>query len=188
MDVPWTELPEITVLIRRSQAGDRNAEGKLFTLAYSHLRDVAANLLRRTGLVQNACPHELVHDVYLGRLSGHKGVVNDRGHFLALATLAMKNELVDRARHNKAIKRTAPGALPASVSTLPHEDVMTLEEEVHALTKIDPRAAQVLRLRFYGGCSWEETAAAIGSSVKLVRNDWEFASRWLAHRLGPHVR
>jgi RNA polymerase sigma factor (TIGR02999 family) len=189
MDIPWNEIPDITLLIRQYQAGDRDAEGRLFGLAYPQLREAASRLLRRRDFGASACPLDLLHDVYLTRLRGWKGPVSDRSHFLALATLAMKNELVDRARRLKSQKRTAPESSPGFpqqiASSLSYEAILALEREVERLEAIDPRATLVLRLRYYGGCSWEETASATGASVKMVRNDWEFVSKWLAQRLGP---
>ncbi len=72
----------------------------------------------------------------------------------------------------------------ASATTLSLEEILALEREIERMEKIEPRAAHVVRLRYYGGCSWEQTAEAVGAAVKMVRNDWEFAATWLRKRLG----
>ena len=67
------------------------------------------------------------------------------------------------------------------------EEILSLEREVERLEKLDPRAAMVVRLRYYGGCSWEETAGALGITVKMARGDWAFAARRLSERLGTSL-
>lgn len=187
MELSWSELPNLTFLIRRSQAGDRDAENHLFKLAYPQLKAIASRLLSRPGDRASLTAHDLVHDVYVDRLRNWKGAVSDRGHYLAVVTEAMKNQLIDRARREKARKRTpvasGPGFPWQSASTLPYEDILALDREITRMGKDDPGAAEVVRLRYYCGCSWEETAAAVGATVKVVRGDWEFASRWLRKRL-----
>lgn len=188
MELSWSDLPNVTLLIRQSQAGDKQAEGQLFHLAYPYLQDIAARLLRRESERRSLSPLDLVHDVYLGRLQGWKGIIADRGHYLAFVTTAMRNELIDRARAARTQKRTAPqsgAAFPhRDASVLPYEEIVALEREIERLQKLDWRAAQVVWLRYYGGCSWEETAAAVGATIKMVRTDWEFAATWLEQRLG----
>ena len=188
MERHWSDLPDVTLLIRQSQAGDKQAEGQLYRLAYPFLRDIAARLLRHESETRTLSPLDLVHDVYLGCLQGWKGAISDRGHYLALVTTAMRNELIDRARAARAQKRTIPAdgtTFPyRNASALPYEEIVALEREIDRLEKLDWRAAQVIRLRYYGGCSWEETAAAIGATVKIARTDWEFAATWLEQRLG----
>lgn len=100
----------------------------------------------------------------------------------------MRNELIDRARAARTQKRTIPargGAFPDRDATvLSCEQIVALDREIDRMQKLDWRAAQVVRLRYYGGCSWDETAAAVGATVKMVRSDWEFAATWLEQRLG----
>ena len=186
MEVPWSELPDLTLLIKRSRAGDKHAEDRLFQLAYPHLRKAAVGLLGRKSADMTYTPQDLLHAVYVERLRGWKGAVNDRGHYLKVVKTAMKQELIDRARRAQTQRRTAPSAgFPqASATTLSLEEVLALEREIERLEKIDPRAAHVVRLRYYCGCSWEQTAEAVGATVKMVRDDWESAAKWLRKRLG----
>ncbi len=187
LELSWSDLPNVTLLIRKSQAGDEQAEGQLFHLAYPYLRDIAARLLRRESQRRTLSPLDLVHDVYLGRLRGCKGIIADRSHYLAFVTTAMRNELIDRARAARTQKRTIPatgGAFPhGNASGLAFEEIVALEREIERMQKFDWRAAQVVWLRYYGGCSWDETAAAVGATIKMVRTDWEFAATWLQPRL-----
>jgi RNA polymerase sigma factor (TIGR02999 family) len=186
----WAEIPDLTFLIRRSQRGDGAAVEKLLDLAYPVLRQIASRLLRGGALQHRLAPQDLIHDAWLTRIS-KQGAVKNRGHYLASLTLAMKGQLIDHARSAKAMKRTPPA--PATKGTgintasLGPEELLNLEREVERLEKVDPRAAMVVRLRYYGGCSWEETACALGITIKMARGDWAFAARRLGERLGASL-
>lgn len=185
--LPWVEIPDLTFLIRRSQGGDSAAGAKLFDLAYPFLERIASRLLRGGMLERNLAPRDLIHDAWLTRLSLKPRAINDRRHYLASLTLAMKGRLIDHARRAKSLKRTLPagaGNSAAAPGPAP-EDILALERELERLEKLDRRAAMVVRLRYYGGCSWEETSAELGITVKMARGDWAFAARRLGKRLSP---
>ncbi len=185
MIASYCELPELTLLINRSQKGDPGAQEKLFELLYPHMKNWAGQVLSRYRQMSDSRDQDLVHDVFLNRLQGYHEQVNNRQHFLAVVTRALKNELLDQARRVRAIKRTQPGrwSSEAAARSLSYEQIMTLEQAVECLAKKDRRAAHIVRLRYYGGCSWQETAAAVGITVKVARTDWDFACKWLGDRL-----
>lgn len=188
MEPLWRELPNITTLIRLSIGGDKHAENELFRIAYPSLNRIAGALLRREPTAKHECTSlELIHDAYVERMRAWKGNVAERNHYLALFATAMKDRLVDRARRTRSQKRTPPTrGFPEEMATaLTYEEIVALERELEKLESVDRRAAQVVHLRYYLGCSWEETAASLNSTVKLVRTDWEFVSKWLGERLGP---
>jgi RNA polymerase sigma factor (TIGR02999 family) len=189
LQLTWNEHPELTLLIRRVQAGDKNAEREFFRVGYQHLRSLAANYLNRESLSGHQTPEDLLHDVYLSRLRSWAGDIQNRHHYTALVCLALRKELCDQARRRKAWKRTPPPLAEGRglKSRLCREDVLDIEREIDRLTEVDPRAAQVVCLRYYGGCSLEETGRATGASIKEVRNDWDFAARWLSKRLGRRL-
>lgn len=187
MAFSWGELPDITLLVRLSMRGDRNAADRLYQLAYPFLDRIAASLLRRERTPEEITSLDLIHDAYLDRMRVWHGPITERNHYLAIFTNAMKQQLVDRARRYGAQKRNprqVAGFPLERASALSYEEVIALERELEKLGKDDLQAAQVVRLRYYGGCSWEETAAALGTTVKIARTDWEFASKWLRERLG----
>ena len=184
----WIEIPDLTFLIRRSQEGDRAAGAKLFNLAYPFLQKIAARVLRRASLERELAPEDLIHDAWLTRIRSRQAVINDRAHYIALLTMAMKGKLIDQVRQRNTLKRTSPAfpgnaGQPSPVS-LGREDVLTLERELDRLEKIDPIPVKVVRLRYYGGCSWEETANALGITVKAARDECAFAERRLGVKLG----
>jgi RNA polymerase sigma factor (TIGR02999 family) len=188
MELSWAEFPDLTLLIRRFQSGDREAERQFFHIGYRYLEKLAAIQLTRESFQTDTSPQELLHDLYVNRIRTWDRKVNDRGHFAALISMALKDELRDRARRRKAQKRTAPATSQTAGSSaaahLATEEILAIERELDRLAQVDERAAHVVRLRYYGGCSWDETASATGAPVKAVRNDWEFAANWLAKRLG----
>ena len=131
-------------------------------------------------------PTALVNEAYL-RLMRGPAVINDRHHFFALAATAMRRVLVDHARQKYAGKRgggidrvtldLAPGLEPFDV------DVLALDEALTALSKLDPRAAQVVELRFFGGHTDKEVCEILGENLPAIRRDWTFARSWLKTHL-----
>lgn len=187
LEIAWHKLPDLTELIRKGQGGDRFAANSFFSFAYPQLRRIAARVMPRAFKGDPMSSTDLLHEAYAERLSRWKGHVQDRNHYLAVATIAIRDQLIDRARRAKALKRDSASALalfPNQMATeLSLEQILTLDRLIEEMKIADPQAAAVVRLRFYAGCSWEETAAAVGATVKIVRNDWGFAEEWLRERL-----
>ena len=131
---------------------------------------------------------ELINESYL-RLLGWGGVEwKNRAHFFAAIAGMMRRVLVDAARARNATKRGA-GEAPITIDGLDFPapdlglDVVALEEALQELAALDPRPCQVVEMRFFGGFSVEETAVALGVSVRTVINDWNTARAWLFRRL-----
>ncbi len=187
LELSWNEYPNLTELIRRSQQGDRYAANSFFSFAYPHLRRIAARFIPRAFGPDPMSSSDLLHEAYADRLSRWQGRIQDRNHYLAVATIAIRDQVIDRARRAKALKRDASSGAANFpnhlVSEMSLEQILTLDRLIELLKIADPQAADVVRLRYYAGCSWEETAVAVGATVKIVRNDWEFAAEWLRERL-----
>ena len=138
----------------------------------------------------------LVHEAYL-KLQSHPSVLNaDKPRFLMAAAEAMRRILIDHARTRKRIKRGGDAKRTkqtiSDVADLAAvddpEQIMALDEAVHRLEQEDPQAAQVVKLRFYGGLSVEETAEALGISDRTVKRDWQFARAWLFKALNTDAK
>lgn len=147
---------------------------------YSHLRALAGRYLHgRSG--HTLQPTELVAEAYLKL--GHKGF-EGREHFLAVAARTMRGILVDHARHKLADKRGG-GAVPVTLSGLAAEgskdviDILALDAALEALAALDPRAARVVELRYFGGLTMTEVGAALDVSVATAERDWSKARAWL---------
>jgi len=164
---------------------------ELFPLIYGELRRVAGRYLGRERRNHTLQPTALVHEAWL-RLQNDRAVKwQGRTHGLALGAQAMRRLLVDHGRHQKRDKRGG-GAQPVSLDDLmiagatgavPVEDLLTLEAALTRLEAVDPRAAQVVILRFFSGMSSPEVAEHLGLSVRTVESDWTHARAWLKREL-----
>ena len=168
---------------------------ELFPLIYGELRRVAGRYLGRERRNHTLQPTALVHEAWL-RLQNDRAVKwQGRTHGLALGAQAMRRLLVDHGRHQKRDKRGG-GAQPVSLDDLmiagatgavPVEDLLTLEAALTRLEAVDPRAAQVVILRFFSGMTNPEIAEHLGLSVRTVEGDWAHARAWLKRELsGQH--
>jgi RNA polymerase sigma factor (TIGR02999 family) len=180
--------PAITGLLRAWRAGDADAGEQLMRWTYQDLRRLAAAQLRgeRPGHTLQATA--LVHELYLRLFSGDAPSFEDRAHFLATAARQLRHLVIDHARRRNARKRGGPNArADVDVLGLPavplDERVLALDEALGALAALEPRAASVVELRFFGGLEETEIASALGISVATVKRDWTWARSWLKVRL-----
>ncbi len=174
----------IDALINAHNAGDRAATSELLERLYAELRRIAAGLMFQESPTHTLQTTALVNEAYLRLCGSGNRPVNDRNHFLNLASRTMREILIDHARKKDAQKRGA-GAVrvtldqswpPAPESTV---DLLALGEALEELGKLSERQARVIDLRYFVGFSVEETAAALGVSDKTIKNDTQFAKAWL---------
>jgi RNA polymerase sigma factor (TIGR02999 family) len=178
---------EITNLLHKWTSGDQSALDQLIPLVYQELRRQARLCLRRerAGTMQTTT---LVHEVYL-RLVDAAGIQwHDRSHFFAISGQLMRRVLVDEARKRQAQKRGGTVVRLSFEQALvisPDRDqeLLALDEALERLTLVAPRKSRVVELRFFGGLSIEETAAALKISTDTVKREWRTAKLWLLHEL-----
>jgi len=184
--------PDVTGLLQAWGRGEEQALDELAPLVHRELREMASRILsteRREGRIQ---PTELVHDCYLRLLEWRTVEWRNRAHFFATTAGMMRRVLVDAARARNSAKRggglqmveLAPDQLAAPTASV---DVFALGEAMDALAAIEPRASQVVELRFFGGLTVEETAEALALSPRTVINDWNAARAWLLGRLSDRI-
>jgi RNA polymerase sigma factor (TIGR02999 family) len=134
-----------------------------------------------------------VNEAYL-RLVDLRGVTwHDRAHFFAMSARLMRRILVDHARSRRYQKRgggakVVPFDEGLAVAREPGTDLVALDDALKALAEQDARKSQVVELRFFGGLSVEETAAALRVSPATVLRDWRFARSWLLRELDQGAR
>jgi RNA polymerase sigma-70 factor, ECF subfamily len=164
---------------------------ELFPLIYGELRKVAGRYLGRERRNHTLQPTALVHEAWLRLQNDRAPEWQGRTHGLALGAQAMRRLLVDHGRHQKRDKRGG-GAKPISLDDIvkagatgavPVEDLLTLEAALTRLEAVDPRAAQVVILRFFSGMSSPEIAEHLGLSLRTVESDWAHARAWLNREL-----
>jgi RNA polymerase sigma factor (TIGR02999 family) len=175
---------EITGLLRAWAGGDRSALEQLAPLVYGELRRMARSYMRREGPGQTLQTTALVHEAYL-RLVGAANVNwRDRVHFFAVSAQVMRRILVDAARARTAVKRGGRSPrlnldeIPEISFERAHE-MVAIDEALKVLAKMDPRKAQVIELRFFGGLSVEDTAEVLKISAQSVMRDWRLAKAFL---------
>jgi RNA polymerase sigma factor (TIGR02999 family) len=158
---------------------------------YGELRKVARRYLGRERQNHTLQPTALVHEAWM-KLQHEKGNQwQGRTHGLALAAQAMRRLLVDHGRHQKRQKRGGGQQavvlddllVAAETAGVPIEDLLTLEEALTRLEAVDPRAAQVVTLRFFSGMSVPEVAEHLDVSPRTVEGDWTHARAWLKREL-----
>lgn len=182
MDSDQPPVGEVTRLLRRARDGDAAAFERLIPLVYEDLRRLARRQLGYAHRDRTLDATALVHEAWL-KLGGAALAATDRAHFLAIAARAMRQVLVDDARHRKAVKRG--GGWERTTLTdgtwareFDPDGVLALDE---ALAPLEPRQRQVVECRFFGGMELQEIAAALGVSERTVHRDWLKARAWL-HR------
>jgi RNA polymerase sigma-70 factor, ECF subfamily len=177
---------DVTRLLLDLSNGRREATDQLLPLVYAELRELAARLLRHERADHTLQPTALVHEAYLRLVDQRVGTWENRAHFLGIAAQAMRRILVDHARRRSATKRRgARVTLDDAVapSTGPSVDLLEIDAALSRLAELDPRQAQVVELRFFGGLSVEETAAVLGVGSATVKRDWTVARAWLHREL-----
>jgi RNA polymerase sigma-70 factor (ECF subfamily) len=183
-----TSPGEITRLLNEVRNGDRAAEAKLVPLIYQELHRRAANYMRRERGDHTLQPTALVHEAYIRLIDQRRVSWQNRSQFYAIAAESMRRVLVDYARKKAAVRRgSAYGtvSLDEALVFAPNRssELLALDQALNRLAELDSRQARIVELRYFGGLSVEETAAAIGLSTRQVKRDWNFARAWLRGEL-----
>jgi RNA polymerase sigma factor (TIGR02999 family) len=182
-------MNEITRILSAAHDGDPGAAEQLLPLVYEELRNLAAARLAKEKPGQTLQATALVHEAYVRLVEGPAaGRWNGRGHFFAAAAEAMRRILIDQARRKARLRHGGDhqrididqGQLSAELES---EDFLALNEALDRLAREEPAAAEVVKLRYFAGLSIDETAAALGISVRTANRDWAYAKAWLHEQL-----
>ena len=178
-------MSDVTRILNAAQSGDPTAAGQLLPLAYEELRKLAAARMVNEAAGHTLQPTALVHEVWL-RLAGHDAQTQfaNRAHFFAAAAEAMRRILIERARRKGAGKRggdwqridldTVEIAAEADDDTL-----LLVNAALEKLAREDANAAEIAKLRFFGGLTLEEAAQVLGVTKRTADRYWAFARVWL---------
>ena len=182
-------MNEVTCILSAIELGDPHAAEQLLPLVYEELRRLAAQKLAQEKSGQTLQATALVHEAYLRLVEvEHVQPWDSRGHFFAAAAEAMRRILVENARRHRAQKRgggheridlpeLAAGAKDDPV------DLLALDDALKKLEAQHPQKAQVVKLRFFAGCTLEETAQLLGISRATAQRHWAYARAWLFGQL-----
>ena len=187
-------MTEVTRILSAIDSGDPHAAAQLLPLVYDELRKLAAQKLAQEKPGQTLQATALVHEAYLRLVASgdasapREQAWNSRGHFFAAAAEAMRRILIDQARRKASVK--AGGKLQRlDLSEIepalpgPQLDMLALNEALEQLEKSDPRAAAVVKLRFFAGLTTQEAAHALAVSLATAENDWAYAKCYLRLQL-----
>jgi RNA polymerase sigma factor (TIGR02999 family) len=179
---------DVTELVQRWRDGDGDALASLLPLVYADLRRIAAQQLRTNIGHDTLQPTALVNDLFVRLLGAQRVDISDRKHFFTTAAKLMRQVLVDRARAKSRDKRggdwqrvdlVEAAALPLDADT----DLPALDDALRKLAALDPRVAEVVELRCFGGLEVSEVAALLGLDERTVYRDWAMARAWLRQQL-----
>ena len=182
---------QITVWLTEWRQGDERARDRLFDVVHPQLHQLAARFLHHERREHTLEPNALVNELCLRLLGAEPITFEARTHFFAIAAQTMRRILIDHARARIADKR---GGIQQQVSlsavdewspVAQNEDLLALDTALSKLESLDPRAARVVELRFFGGLTEDEVAEVVGISTITVKRDWKAARAWLMGRLGP---
>jgi RNA polymerase sigma-70 factor (ECF subfamily) len=179
---------DVTAILRAWTGGDERALDRLLPVLYEELRRTARAYMRRERSGHTLQTTALVNEVFLRLVDIHQVEWHDRVHFLTMAAQLMRRILVDHARRRGYRKRGGgerPVPLDESAMISPgwSPHFIAVDDALNGLAKQDARKAKVVEMRFFGGLSVEETAAALSVSTQTVLRDWSLAKAWLRREM-----
>lgn len=181
-------MGEITEVIDEGNAGEGVDSASLFRAAYPELKQLARSRLARSGPMTLLDSTALVNEIWL-RLSGQARLrVDTRRRFFAYAAQVMRTVIVDQLRERNAVRRgggaramTLDTALGDGLAT--DDEALQVHEALAALAQLEPRLAQVVEMRYFGGMTEVEIGETLGLTERTIRRDWEKARLLLASML-----
>jgi RNA polymerase sigma factor (TIGR02999 family) len=178
-------MNDVTRILSAIEQGNPHAAAQLLPLVYDELRQLAAQKLAQEAPGQTLQATALVHEAYLRLVDGEQVQHWDsRGHFFAACAEAMRRILIDQARRKGRRKRGGGRKRVdlddvAVVSQAAPDELLVIDEAISKLAAEDPRAAQLVRLRYFAGLSVEEAAELSGLSRSSAYEHWAYARAWL---------
>lgn len=176
---------EVTRILERTEQGDPKAAGQLLPIVYDELRRLAAQKMANEAAGHTLQPTALVHEAWM-RLGGSDApAFQNRAHFFGAAAEAMRRILIEHARRRLAAKRGA-GVEVEDVDGLEicspvanDDQLLAVNDALEKLSAIDPRKAELVKLRYFVGLNFEETAAVLGIAAPTAKQWWAYARSWL---------
>jgi RNA polymerase sigma-70 factor (ECF subfamily) len=184
---------EISALLRDWSAGDQTALTKLMPVVYEQLHRLAGHYMNRERTGHSLQTTALVNEVYTRLVDYRKMRWQDRAHFFAASAQVMRRILVEHARRRNLKRGAGLPHVPLDEASLvgdkDERDFPALDDAMNALARVDPRKAQIVEMRFFGGLSVPETAEVLQISPVTVKREWRTAKAWLYRELagGTHA-
>ena len=183
-------MSDVTRILNAIERGDAKATDELLPLVYEELRLLAAQKLSHEPPGQTLQATALVHEVYLRVVGDASQMWQNRGHFFAAAAEAMRRILIEDARRRKSGKRGGSRRRvdldgPGSVGWIGPDpnSLIALDETLERLAQMDEVKARVVKLRYFGGLTLEQTAESLGISPATAKRQWTYARAWLIREM-----
>jgi len=182
-------MSDVTEILASIEKGDSQAAERLLPLVYDELRKLARVRLAAEQPGQTLQATALVHEAYLRLVGGEAAQRwSSKGHFFAAAAEAMRRILVDNARHKKSQRaggerKRVEVDLDDCAVPGPQLDILVVDEALQELKARDPRAAELVKLRYFAGLTMPEAAQVLSVSLATAENDWAYAKSFLKVRL-----
>lgn len=183
-----SDVGTVTRILKDARSGDRDVVDRIVPLLYEELSRIARSQRRRSPQGEALDTAAVLHEAYFRLVDQSSAVWEDRVHFLAYASTAMRTVLLDHARRQSRAKRGGGAVVVTlrdddAVVTREAETLIALDAALTRLSDEEPRLGRVVECRFFGGMSERETAAAVGVTDRTVRRDWLKAKAWLQEAL-----
>jgi RNA polymerase sigma factor (TIGR02999 family) len=177
-------MTEATLLLNAIESGDAKAADQLLPLVYQELRRLAASKMAHEAAGHTLQPTALVHEAWLRLVGNEASTFQNRAHFFGAAAEAMRRILIDRARRRQAVRHGGgQQRVELELVELPFpcddDQLLAVNEALDVLTAAHPLEAEVVKLRYFVGLTYEETADALGISVRTAKYYWAHARAWL---------
>jgi RNA polymerase sigma factor (TIGR02999 family) len=177
----------VSELLVKWRTGDQEALQVLVPLVYSELRRIAQHHLSQERPDHTLQSTALVHEAYLRLMKQGPAEIENRAHFLAVASRLMRQILVDHARGHRAAKRGGGYKIELSEASASQAgmnlDLVALDDALNELARLDAQQARIVELKFFGGLSIEDTAQVVGVSRTTIKREWATARAWLRREM-----
>lgn len=184
-------MSDFTALLEKIETGEPGAAERLLPLVYGELRQLASAKMAREFSAQTLQPTALVHEAWL-RLGGDaQPQWQNRAHFFGAAAEAMRRILIDRARRRHAVRRGGDRVRVdaeelervASFDAASDDQLLAVHEALERFSAVEPRKAEMVKLRYFVGLTLEETAATLGIPFGTAKRWWSYSRAWLYREL-----
>src|SRR5205809_3014321 len=177
-------MAELTQILQAVERGEENSSERLLPLVYEELRRLAAIKMSREAQNQTLQPIVFVHEAWLGLATDEEVRWQNRGHFFAAASEAMRRILIERARRRSRFKHGS-GQVCLDIQgleladTTPDDKVLLINEALERFQAEDPEKARVVVMKFFGGLTNREVAESLNVAERTVERQWAYAKAWL---------
>ncbi|MEO1619213.1 MAG: sigma-70 family RNA polymerase sigma factor [Planctomycetota bacterium] len=181
-------MTSVTEMLSQSQDGSEGETDRLFSVMYDDLRRLAGKFLQNEPLRHRISSSSLVHQAYMRMVDHSRINWQGKTHFFAIGATVMRRILVDHARKVQSLKRGGGWERrqlhdDVTFELSRDEDVVALDELLHQLTKLNPRQAKIVELRFFGGMTMREIAAEMKLGLRTVEKEWAMSRAWMRREL-----